>query len=272
MTTYSIITINYNNKAGLQETIKSVLEQTDNDYEFIVIDGNSDDGSKEAILNHTDNIDYWVSEPDSGIYNAMNKGIRKANGEYLVFLNSGDTFYNSDVLKDVKPTLGCDVIVGKIYKTKTRSYGFLPTSSPTMMLFYEGSLDHQACFIKRELFQDTLYDESLRISADWKFFIQKIVFENRSISKSPVVISSYEGGGISENPKYSALHKAEREKVLKEMLPPRILADYQRYVRKESPMLDLIPQFNRTHRLNAFILWVVRTILKTYHFFKPSRL
>ena len=94
----SIITINYNNASGLEKTIRSVVEQTYNEYEYIIIDGASSDKSKEVIQEYQRYIDFWCSEKDSGIYNAMNKGIQKASGEYLLFLNSGDVLNNSAVL------------------------------------------------------------------------------------------------------------------------------------------------------------------------------
>ena len=89
----SIITINYNNFEGLKKTIKSVINQTWKDYEYIVIDGGSNDGSVEYLKSLDNTINFWVSEADNGVYHAMNKGINKANGEYLLFLNSGDHFF-----------------------------------------------------------------------------------------------------------------------------------------------------------------------------------
>ena len=86
---YSIITVNYNNKEGLRNTIESVIHQTYRDFEFIVIDGGSTDGSAEVLKEYDSQITYWVSEKDKGIYNAMNKGIAKATGDYLNFMNSG---------------------------------------------------------------------------------------------------------------------------------------------------------------------------------------
>lgn len=97
----SIITINYNNIVGLESTVNSVLNQTSKDFEYIVIDGNSSDGSADYLNKEEGNFSYWVSEPDTGIYNAMNKGLKRANGEYLLFLNSGDTLVHEDVLKQV---------------------------------------------------------------------------------------------------------------------------------------------------------------------------
>ena len=98
---YSIITVNYNNKEGLRKTIESVVRQTYRDFEFIVIDGGSTDGSTDILKEYDEQINYWVSEKDSGIYNAMNKGIKKSIGDYLIFMNSGDCFYQNDVLETV---------------------------------------------------------------------------------------------------------------------------------------------------------------------------
>ena len=95
----SIITINLNNRDGLQKTIDSVVSQTFRDFEWIVIDGGSTDGSKELIEQYADHFSYWVSEPDKGIYNAMNKGIKVAKGEYLQFLNSGDWLVDEKALE-----------------------------------------------------------------------------------------------------------------------------------------------------------------------------
>ena len=98
----SIITINRNNLVGLRRTIASVLSQTWKEFEYIVIDGDSSDGSDEFIRTKDSLIDKWISEPDTGIYNAMNKGIKMASGEYLLFLNSGDELYSSNILEQNK--------------------------------------------------------------------------------------------------------------------------------------------------------------------------
>ena len=107
----SIITVNLNNKDGLQKTIDSVISQTYKDFEWIIIDGGSTDGSKELIENYSDYVSYWVSEPDKGIYNAMNKGIKQSHGEYLQFLNSGDIFIEDNTLKQVVSQLVNEDIV-----------------------------------------------------------------------------------------------------------------------------------------------------------------
>jgi len=116
----SIITVNLNNKSGLQKTIDSVISQTYKDFEWIIIDGGSTDGSKELIEQYSQYITYWISEPDKGIYNAMNKGIVQAKGEYLQFLNSGDALYDKYVLdKILKATnITSDIITGSIFSNK----------------------------------------------------------------------------------------------------------------------------------------------------------
>src|SRR5258706_1204581 len=114
----SIITINLNNKDGLANTIQSVIGQSCDDYEYIVIDGASVDGSVEVINKYRDRIDYWVSEKDSGIYQAMNKGIKASSGDYLWFLNSGDSLVNEDVVGDCAERIahrpGYDYYYGQI--------------------------------------------------------------------------------------------------------------------------------------------------------------
>ncbi len=174
----SIITINYNNATGLQKTLNSVFKQTFSDYEYIVIDGESNDGSKEVIKTNADKISYWVSEKDSGVYHAMNKGIKKASGEYLLFLNSGDHLINDTILEEVSATLdGTDIIYGNIFLIENASQSWTGVYPDKLSLqhFITGSLPHPASFIKKILFDRVgYYDENLQICADWKFFLDAI--------------------------------------------------------------------------------------------------
>ncbi|MFT4805390.1 MAG: glycosyltransferase involved in cell wall biosynthesis, partial [Psychroserpens sp.] len=105
----SIITINFNNAVGLKKTIESVVNQTSNDFEYIVIDGGSNDGSVDVIKEYEAKVSYWVSEVDKGIYHAMNKGILLAKGDYLEFLNSGDILVNETVIQKIIPELNVGV-------------------------------------------------------------------------------------------------------------------------------------------------------------------
>ena len=95
----SIITVNFNNKKGLIQTIETVVNQECKDFEWIIVDGGSTDGSVEVIQDHIKHVDFWVSELDQGVYDAMNKGIKVATGDYILFLNSGDYFYTNEATK-----------------------------------------------------------------------------------------------------------------------------------------------------------------------------
>lgn len=226
---YSIITVNFNNKDGLQKTIESVIHQTFQDFEFIVIDGGSTDGSTDILKKYDTQINYWISEPDGGIYQGMNKGIIKATGEYLNFMNSGDCFYNEEVLQHVfDRRLVCDIIVGKDYHfNPQKQQGFSTILPPriSMLTFYIQTLPHQSSFFKRELFDNTLYDESLKIVADIKFYIQKICVEGCSIERINEIICKREPDGISKS--YNEQRIAEHQAIIAEFLPIGAIEDYK---------------------------------------------
>lgn len=226
---YSIITVNFNNKEGLRKTIESVIHQTFRDFEFIIIDGGSTDGSTDVLREYSAQINYWVSEPDGGIYQGMNKGIQKATGEYLNFMNSGDCFYNQDVLQHVsEKQLTSDIIVGKDYHYNAQTkQGFSTILPPriSMLTFYIQTLPHQSSFFKRELFKNTLYDESLKIVADIKFYIQKICVEGCSVKRIDEVICRREPDGVSKS--YNERRIAEHQSVLAEFLPSGAMMDYK---------------------------------------------
>lgn len=226
---YSIITVNFNNKEGLRKTIESVIHQTFRDFEFIVIDGGSIDGSADILKEYDAHINYWISEPDGGIYQGMNKGITKATGEYLNFMNSGDCFYDENVLQHIYDKhLVCDIIVGKDYHYNSQTQQGFSTILPpriSMLTFYIQTLPHQSSFFKRELFDNTLYDESLKIVADIKFYIQKICVEGCSVGLTNEIICKREPDGISKS--YNERRIAEHQAVLAEFLPCGAIKDYQ---------------------------------------------
>jgi glycosyltransferase involved in cell wall biosynthesis len=209
----SIITINFNNLQGLQRTVESVVNQTWQEFEYIVIDGGSTDGSAEYIASQKDAVSYWISEPDSGIYNAMNKGIAKSTGEFLLFLNSGDHFYTPNILLENHRHLKnydliyFDIIhVGQAF-SKVVSY---PSELVFSDLFFD-TLPHQATFIKRSLFDNFgLYDESLKIVSDWKFFILAIFKHHCSYYKVNRTLVVFYLDGLS----YSLDYSAENNQVL----------------------------------------------------------
>ena len=226
---YSIITVNYNNKEGLRQTIESVIHQTFQDFEFIVIDGGSIDGSADVLKEYDDQITYWISEKDNGIYNAMNKGSAKATGDYLNFMKSGDCFYTSDVLENVANyESDADFIVGKDYhynKKIQKGHASIQPPRTTMIHFFMATLDHQSSFIKRELFDDSLYDESYRLVSDWIFYTEKIVKENKKVQFIPNIISRREEGGLSEQQRDR--NRQEINDYLHKLLPDGVYQDYE---------------------------------------------
>lgn len=221
----SIITINYNNLDGLKKTLESVINQTWKEFEYIVIDGGSIDGSADYIESQSKYIDYWVSEPDKGIYNAMNKGINAANGEYLLFLNSGDHFYNSQVLEQYHSFANeYDMVFFDEYRVGDNISGVV--KFPTEIDFshmYTSSLSHSNTYIKKSLFDVVgLYDESLKIVSDWKFCILALFKYNCSYLKVDGFLSVFYLDGIS----FLQDNSKERNEVLNEYFKP-FLNDYK---------------------------------------------
>lgn len=226
---YSIITINYNNREGLQKTINSVIGQTFKDYEFIIIDGGSTDGSLEILKQHDASITFWSSEPDKGVYHAMNKGIVKAHGEYLNFMNSGDCFYDNEVLAQIaKQNFSEDLIIGRDYHYNEASkQGFATILPPrlSMLNFIHHTLPHQSTFFKHSMFDEMLYDETLKIASDMKFFMQQICINECSFRLIDDIICRREPDGISK-----ALNERrvkEHRQVISEVLPPGAIKDYE---------------------------------------------
>jgi len=221
----SIITINLNNKAGLEKTIESVVSQTFTDFEYIIIDGGSKDGSLDVIEKYKKHFTYWVSEPDKGIYNAMNKGIVVAKGAYCLFLNSGDLLVNSIVLEKVfEINSKNDFIYGNYYIQKENEK-ILQYQPKTISLDFLSNfaLCHQSFFIKKTLFElYGLYDENLEIVSDWKFFIQTIVIKNCTTKYLSIPICIYDFSGFSSNETNQNLLIFERQNVKKELFPLKI--------------------------------------------------
>ena len=226
----SIITINYNNKAGLQKTIDSVICQTWRDFEWIVIDGGSTDGSKELIEQYQQHFAYWCSEPDKGVYNAMNKGIAKAKGEYLNFMNSGDIFAADETLLNISEYLNnWDIVYGfcRDKKTGEITNKMAMTDILELDVLYYNTLPHQACFFRKQLFEKVgLYREDLRIVSDWVFLVQSIVHGGASYKFVPKDICVYEGDGLSSD--IIPLIE-ERQEMMKILFPP-ILENAIQYI------------------------------------------
>lgn len=214
----SVITINKNNAPGLKKTCLSVITQTSKEFEWIIIDGASDDNSVDVIKQYSENINFWISEPDSGIYNAMNKGIEHSTGEYLLFLNSGDFLLYpwtlQDVIDEIKTLKYADVYFSNaVYSTyQVRQY---PKNINLNFFIRGGSLNHQNCLIKRELFKHRLYDENYPVIADWYFFLKEILDQDISFIHILTNIAMYDMNGISAT--YSNRLQSERRKILKKL-------------------------------------------------------
>ncbi len=235
----SIITINRNNSIGLDKTIQSVLLSKRKAFEYIIIDGASTDASVEVIQKYANEFGdrlKWISEPDKGIYNAMNKGIGYASGKYVQFLNSGDCLVSCDVIEkmlcelerlDYPPILYGNMLKelsnGKVLRDRCfagRDISFLG--------FYLGTLNHSPAYIRRNLFQKYgLYDESLKIVSDWKWYLQAIVLGEETPIYTDIDVTLFDMNGISETNK--ELDKKERRQVLNALINPAVLVDYDRW-------------------------------------------
>ena len=216
----SIITINRNNESGLGATIESVFGQTFTGFEYIIIDGASTDRSVEVIKKYADRINYWISEPDNGIYNAMNKGIRQATGEYLLFLNSGDILHDPSVLQVLSgPDTFEDIIYGDIMYEGSEAPLIMPDKI-TLNTFLGPSIGHNASFIKAELFKKHgLYNEKNKIVSDWEFFIDALLKSGCSYRHVNKIFTIYQKGGISVSPGHNSLLMEERDAYLKKAFP-----------------------------------------------------
>ena len=213
----SIITVNYNDAEGLEKTIKNVQSQTYRDFEHIIIDGDSTDGSKAIIEKYKSSFSYWVSEPDTGIYNAMNKGIRAAKGRFLYFLNTKDEFYNVEVLKEIsnKLSINNDIYYGNLILKKSNNHKERVIYTPkelTFSFFLKRTIPHQAAFIKKSLFDSVFYyNEDFKIVSDWEFFMCAIIKQQVTYQYLDMIISYYDSTGISSNKLYASTFKKEKQ-------------------------------------------------------------
>lgn len=217
MVSLSIITINYNNLDGLKKTYDSIMSQTFRDFEWIVIDGGSTDGSREFIEGHKEHFTFWCSEPDNGVYHAMNKGIGKAHGDYLNFMNSGDSFHDTRVLANVVQSLGrADVLYGDCHCLGTlEGERNVYPDALSLGFLSKMALNHQSCFFKTGLLKPGGYREDLQIVSDWystlMWFLSGKIFHHLDL-----IVADYDMRGISAT--NDSLMKREWEQVLNEVM------------------------------------------------------
>lgn len=219
--TLSIITVNFNNNDGLRDTLSSIKKQTFSSYEHIIIDAGSTDGSLKTIKQYAENnshVTFWISEPDKGIYDGMNKGIDHANGEYLYFLNTGDLLTDDVLIKiyfdgtqyiygDVKVTFSSD----KAVDIKS------PFPLDPVFIILKDTICHQVCFIHHSLFQNQRYRIDYILASDWIHIVDNIILKECSYKHIPVCIAEHDGNGISATS--GSLGVDERERWIRESIP-----------------------------------------------------
>jgi len=273
MVKISIITINYNDATGLEKTMQSVFAQTYNKFEYIVIDGNSTDNSKQIIRNFEGLISSiqlkWISEADNGIYNAMNKGIKRSTGDFLLFLNSGDVLYDAFVIENCVKQIdsNCDLCSGILILEGTA--GRITLYPPKELGLYQSvykHLTHPNTFIKKTLFdQFGLYNEDNKIVSDWEFFfvvsgLNKCKYRSLNV---PIAIF-YEDGVSSSN---NELQEREKSIVLKNNLSDVVLKELEERHYLESLLAQsCVKNMNRLKK-NMFLFKIANRFLKVLNKF-----
>lgn len=213
----SIITVCYNAENDIEKTIKSVLNQSFNDFEYIVVDGNSKDNTNNIIKKY---YKYFkkrgielshISEADKGIYDAMNKGINIADGEWLCFMNAGDIFYSEDVLEKIfsKSVGEADVIYGDVNNIED-SFEWIDKAKKIEYILEGMPFCHQSSFIKTDVIKKYMFDLNYHICADYDLFL-KLYIKNYKFLKKDIVVSAFDTTGISNNGLFN--HYFEKYKI-----------------------------------------------------------
>ncbi|WP_299367900.1 glycosyltransferase family 2 protein [Winogradskyella sp.] len=252
----SIITINYNNTDGLRETMKSVMSQTWKDFEHIVIDGGSTDSSVEVIQSFSYDHLIWISEPDHGIYNAMNKGIKKASGKYLLFLNSGDVLSGSEVLSKISSDLknDYDLVIGSIKTVKEAIDKIIkPPSIITLKYLLTNSLPHPSTFYKNELFEIYgMYNEQNKIVSDWEFNLKLFASTEVNYKIVEYIVSVFDLSGISSSTSNRDVMREEGKRAVRaiygELTAEYILNTLERKTYKSSKKKKLLALLNKLYK------------------------
>lgn len=202
----SIITVCRNEVSTVEATIKSILEQTYTNWELIVIDGASQDGTLEILKIYENKIAHLLSEPDTGIYNAMNKGIKLAKGDFLYFLNANDTLYDNNIFEKVTAIIeehpDKKLFFGDVnFKSKeNRSHIGRFGDFNNIFMFLKSNLNHQSIFYHRTLFKEFgLYDESLKMLADTDFNMKLLIKAKLTAVHCPFIINNFQLGGFSSD-------------------------------------------------------------------------
>lgn len=254
MPEFSIITVCFNEAQRIELTCQSIVNQTFQEFEWIVIDGGSTDGTLDILKRYAPRMTYFASEPDRGIYHAMNKGIAQAHGEYLLFLNGGDYLHEPETLAKVfahEHPLEKDIYYGDLMLERDGvSERYAIDFSNPYATFAKRTFPHQATFIKRELFETYgTHDESFKISADLEFFLRVFVSnpkrKQHRIGYLPFVVSVYENArGLSSS--NLALRKIENKRARAQHYPARYLRFFRwkkRFAARKNAWLDVMRHF-----------------------------
>lgn len=218
----SIITV-CKNEPFINDTCKSIVNQSCQNFEWIIVDGASTDETLEKLTKYKQRADVFISEPDNGVYSAMNKGIRHANGKYLLFMNGGDLFYNTEVVKLMMPYLNkgkADVFYGdsyRLFENEKDCFVKIYPDEITKSFFLTNTLAHQSSFIKRELFEKYgEYREDFTIVSDKEKWL-KFIDNGVKFCHIPQVLSRFRMNGKSQQ--QTSILKAEKKKMLEEYFP-----------------------------------------------------
>lgn len=230
--TYTIIVVTRNNAAGLERTLRSIRSLQYAQKETVIIDGASNDHTKDVVSNYKDIITTFVSEKDAGIYNAMNKGIQYVKGDYVVFMNAGDCFADEQVLSTVSAYDG-DIILGsESYGGKLR----LVKKEMTLYDLLSIGINHQAVYYRKDVLQKYGFDESYRLTADLKSVVEPLVKDRIKLSCTTDLLAICEGGGTSEVRWRDTL--VENNRMVDELIDPFYKDDYLRFARINNGMLQ----------------------------------
>jgi glycosyltransferase involved in cell wall biosynthesis len=243
----SIVTVNYNDVIGLTNTVESVLGQDSNEFEYIIIDGGSSDGSAGYILSRSQKFSYWISESDNGIYDAMNKGIAKATGDYIMFLNSGDVLADEKVIGICLAEISCnksvDVFYGNMIPVNHLDPHYNLHIYPNelkLKFFKNDTINHQASLIKRDLFQEFgYYPNEFRLASDYWLFLQSRVHQKKFYHIG-ISLVRYDFSGLSSLDGYKS-YKLEQLIIWNSLVP-----DDLKEVIHENEMLNAtVKELNR---------------------------
>lgn len=259
----TVITISYNAEKIIENTILSVINQKNADFEYIIVDGNSSDGTIDIIKKYGSQITKWKSEPDTGIYNAMNKGIDMASGDYCIFMNAGDVFAGDDILMRVTPYLFTNKDVYTGYAIYTNSGHIVEYKKPPRKVdytyFYRRSLCHQASFIKTELLHRYHYDEKYKMVSDGKFWKLVLGLNNGEYEAIHEDICCFDTSGLTYTQRERG--KKEDELVIKELYNENQITCSQNVIKRQKHPLNLISKYEGLERR---ILLVFAKIFKQH--------